>query len=200
MHLSFNPLRTRIKHYAFLVTHTRHEYIRCLKASLPPFALTTPLPPHPITLPSPLRQRQKLCYQFRKIRRSQPGYRIPPLHSREPRSPTTLVPSLCNIIQQSRIRIKRRIDESNTTLTNSQPRLVDKRDDGSSDRRGRRSAVNKRECPVNRNDVVCSVGCNVRVSAGLLGVVELGSGVRGRVICEPGFDSGGLVRREGEDV
>ena len=191
MFFSFIPLRTRIKHYAFLSFHTSMNIYTIPQGSLPP-------PRPPLTLH--LWQSQKLRHQFWKIRRPQSRNGIPPRHSREPRCPTALISSLCNIIQQARICIKRRVDESNTTLSNRQPCLVDKRDDGPSDGRGCRSAVHKRKCPVNRNDVVCSVGCNVREPARLLGVVELGSGVRGWVVCEPGFDSSGLVRREGEDV
>ena len=180
-------LSTRIKRYALLLFIQVGIYVPFLPPRSSPFTLL-------------LWQTQKLGQQFRKIRRPQPRHRIPPLHSREPRSPTPLISSLRDVIQQSRVRIKRRVDESHTTLSNRQSRLIDKRDDGPRDGRGRRSAVYKRKCPINRNDVVCSVGCNVRKPAGLLGVVKLGSGIRGRVICEPGFNSSGLVSREAEDI
>ena len=135
-----------------------------------------------------LRQQQERSKHLREIRRAQPGHRIPTLNRREARRATSLVPTRSNIIKDLRILIDRRIDKPHRTLSYVQPRGIYERHDRSKYRCAGTCSVHVLELAIDGNHVVDAIGRDVRKTAGSLGGVVLGGGIRGLVFCEIGLD------------
>ncbi len=168
------------------------------RPSTPTLPLTVPMP-QPKTA-SHLRQRHKHRQHLPIIRRPQPCHRIPPAHRAEPSRATSLIPATGDIVHNSRIAIKRRIDEPNRALPAIGALLVDERDDGPERGRGRRGAVDERQGAVDCDDVVGAIGRHVRVPTYGLRVVVLRRAVAGIVVGVVGFHGRGLVRGLREHV
>lgn len=129
-----------------------------------------------------------------------PCDRVPTLHCRETRRAAALVAALNDIVEDARVRVRDRVEESSAALSSVETLLVDECNDRAKRGRGSRGAEDKPECAVDGDHVVCSVRRNVREAAGLLAVVVLSRGVGRQVVLEVALDSARLVRWERENV
>jgi hypothetical protein len=76
-----------------------------------------------------LGQRQPKRQHLREVRRAQPSDRIPAGCCLETSSATTLVATLCDVVEDLRVGVGRRVDESNTALADRKASLVDQGQD-----------------------------------------------------------------------
>jgi len=86
---------------------------------------TYPHPNHHTMLTLLSRQAQPKLQHFRIIRRPQSSNRIPAHRTVEPSRTATLITTLRNIVEDLRMRIRSRIDEADTALTDIEARLVE---------------------------------------------------------------------------
>ena len=98
------------------------------------------------------------------------------------------------------MRIKRRVDKPNRTLSNIRSSLINDGHDGTERRRTSRSAKDKREAAIDGHNVVSAIGGNVRVGTSHHGVVVAVGTVRRVELGEVVFDGSGLVGGQGEDI
>ena len=111
-----------------------------------------------------------------------------------------MIPAARDIVQYGRVRVQRRVDETDGTLAAVGALFVDQGDDGAKGRGRGRGAVDEAQGAIDRDDVVGAIGGDVWVAAYSPGIVVLGGGVCRPVVGKVGAHSRGLVRGFGEDV
>ena len=115
--------------------------------------------------------------------------RVPSLAGSETGSTTTLVTSLSDIVQNLRMSVEGGINETDTALTSLETSLVDDGDDSTECRRRSRSTVDESKGSVYSDDVIGSIGGDIREAASLLCVVEAVGAVWWGEVLEPRLDS-----------
>lgn len=196
-------------------SHENRSYCSRHRYAVTTYKKHTPNPSGVFPSPGPLhhnpsRQRQPQRLHLGEIRRAQPRHRIPAFDRTEPVRPASRIRAIGDVVQHLGMRVQHRIDETNRTLADPQPRLDDPVDDGREDGRGGRGAALEREVSANVDgDVVAVCGyvwdapAVAVVQAAAAAAVVLAVGVvrvRRVVVGEERGDGGFLVVRDGEDV
>lgn len=95
---------------------------------------------------------------LKKKMRSSTYHRIPPRRRRKPLCATSLVRALRDIIEDLRMGVCNRIDETDAAFTGVEALLIDERQDGRQSRRRGRCAIDEGEIAVNGDNIVGSAG------------------------------------------
>lgn len=137
---------------------------------------------------------------FREVWGPQPSHRIPPRYCRETRGTTSLVATRRNIVQNPRIRVQNRINESHTTLPNVHSGSIHQRHHTPKSRRTSRRTVNVGKVAIDSFDIVHAISGDVGDSAGVPGSVVAVRAVGGKVVLEIGLEGCVLVGGCSKDI
>jgi len=150
--------------------------------------------------PSSHSQPGKFSEELGEVGRAETGDGVPAFNGGETRCSATLISSRGDIIQSTGVRIESRVQEPKGFLAYGNTSIVQESDDSSNNRA--RGGCSKDAVPdaSNGDDVVGSIGRDIRESTRRLGIVILRARIRRLVILEITLHRTLLIRRQREHI